>query len=628
MPERQFYEFGRFSLDSTGRLLLREGKPVPITPKVADTLLLLVENAGNVVDKEELLKKVWPDEFVEEGSLARSISVLRKALGDGVEGQEFIATIPKRGYRFVAPVTLRHGSVSQATGARVAGPPQPQTPEYQPVMRNRLIVIGAVLLLLLLAYIPARRFFMRSQPPGRKMIIAVLPFQNLTGDSTQEFVSDGLTEEMITRLSALNYDQLGVIARTSTMRYKGTNKPVDQIGGELGANYILEGSVRSWGPKVRISAQLIQVSDQTHLWAQSYERNSGDILALQADVAQAIAGQINVTLTPHVRTQFLNPRSVTPEAYDQYLKGRYFFNKFTLQGTKDSLNYFQQAIQRDPAYAPAHASLAYTYITLSGAFGALAPGEGFQKAKQELNKSLSLDDSQADAHSSLAWVKLHYDWEMLGAEREFRRAIEIDPNNSQAHHFYAHYLTAMGRTGEAWNESSRTLQLDPSGIRANAHQGWHHFFSRDYDQAIRDFQRTLAMEPNDLYSRRYLANAYQQKKMYAEALAELSQIAPGAAATPVMRAALGYAHAVAGNRLEAANIAKELEQRAKQQYVSAFDIGLIYLGLGEKDQALAWLEKSFQERGWYLVYLRVDPRFDGLRSDQHFQDLLRRIGLS
>lgn len=628
MAERRFYEFGRFSLDSMGRLLLREGKPVAITPKVADTLLLLVENAGNVVEKDELLKKIWPDEFVEEGSLARSISVLRKALGDGAEGQEFIATIPKRGYRFVAPVTIRESGPSQPTAAKVAGPYHPQTPEQRRVLRHRLVVAGVVLLSLLLAYIPARRFLVRSQRPGGKTIIAVLPFQNLTGDSTQEFVSDGLTEEMITRLSAVNYDQLGVIARTSTMSYKGTNKPVDQIGRELGANYILEGSIRSWGQKVRISAQLIQVNDQTHVWAQSYERNSGDILALQGDVAQAIAGQINVTLTPHARTQFLSPRPVNPEAYDQYLKGRYFLNKFTLQGTKDSLDYFQQAIQRDPAYAPAHASLAYTHITLSGAFGVLVPREGFEKAKLELNRALSLDDSQAEAHSSLAWVMLHYDWDMSGAEREFRRALEIDPNNSQAHHFYAHYLTATSRTGEAWNETLRTLELDPSGIRANAHQGWHHFFSRDYDQAIRDFQRTLAMEPNDLYSRRYLANAYQQKRMYAEALAALRQTSPGAASTPVMRAALGYAQAVAGNRPEATKIAGELEQRAKQEYVSAFDIGLIYLGLGEKERALDWLEKSFQERGWYLVYLRVDPRFDALRSDQHFQDLLHRIGLS
>jgi tetratricopeptide (TPR) repeat protein len=282
-------------------------------------------------------------------------------------------------------------------------------------------------------------------------------------------------------------------------------------------------------------------------------------------------------------------------------------------------------IAKDPAYAPAHAGLAYAYVSLAGSLGVLSPREGFEKAKAEISKALSLDDGLAETHSSLGWIKLHYDWDTVGAEAEFRRAIELNPSDAQAHHLYAHYLMAMGRTEEAWAESLRTLQLDPSGVRANAHQGWHYFYVRDYDHAIRDLQRTLVMQPNDFYSRRYLANAYEQKGMYAEALADLQQTPPAPALTPVMQAAFGYADAVAGKRPEATRIAGELENRAKKEYVSAFDIGLIYLGMAEKERALDWLERAFHERSWYLIYMRVDPRFDSLRSDPRFQDLIRRV---
>ena len=291
-------------------------------------------------------------------------------------------------------------------------------------------------------------------------------------------------------------------------------------------------------------------------------------------------------------------------------------------------DFFNQAVQKDPSYAPAYVGLAESHINLMFAYNVVSPAEGCENAESESKKALEIDDANAEAHATLARFKLQCAWDWAGAEREFRQALELEPGSSEVHHQYAHFLVAMGRIGPAWGESLRTLELDPYGIRANSHQGWHHFYAREYDLAIRDFQRTLTMEPNDSYSRRYLANSYEQKGMYPEAVAELQKTPPGAAWTPVMRAALGYADAMAGSRREAMTIASELEMESKQQFVPALDIGLIYLSLGDKDRALEWLERAYRERSSLLIYLKVDPRFDALRSAPRFRDLVQRVGLN
>jgi Tfp pilus assembly protein PilF len=362
------------------------------------------------------------------------------------------------------------------------------------------------------------------------------------------------------------------------------------------------------------------------LWADSYERDSQDILRLQNQVALAIAEQVQGKLDPEHRVRF-SAASVNPEAYDNYVKGRYFWDKYTLDSVNKSLDFFNRAIQIDPSYAPAYVGLAQAHINLMFSYNVVSPASGCDKSEREPQKALEIDNELAEAHAALARFKMQCAWDWAGAEQEFRQAIDLAPGSSEVHHQYAHYLVAMGRIAEAWSEGTRALELDPYGIRANSHQGWHHFNAREYDLAIRDFQRTLTMEPNDSFSLRFLASSYQQKHMYSEAIAELQKTAPDAASSPVMRAALGYAKAIAGNRREALTMVSQLETEAKHQYVSAHDIALIYLGLGDKTQAINWLEKAYQERSSSLIYLQVDPRFDGLRTDPRFQDLLRRMGL-
>lgn len=444
MPARPVYEFDDFRLDAEGQLLLRHDRPVPLTPKAVDLLIALVEAGGRPVAKEDLLQKVWAEAIVEEGSLTSHISILRKALGESGEDRQFIETLPKRGYRFVAPIKVAEHDLHQT-------PTAPAVAKLTSAARLRMRIIFSSLIsiaaLLVLVYFGAKRFLARPQPPPGRLLIVVLPFQNLTGDPAQEFVSDGLTEEMITRLGELNYEQLGVIARTSAMTYKGTAKPADQIARELGVNYIMEGSIRSWGQKVRISAQLIAARDQTHLWSDNYERNSGDILALQSEVAQAIAREIKVRLVPRARARLSGAAPVKPEAYDAYLKGRYFWYKRTEDGMRKGIDYFNQAIQSEPDYAVAYVGLADSYSLLA-LRGVVPAKEAFPKARSAAQKDLELDNGLGDAYATLAHVRLH-EWDFTGLDEEFRRALELNPGNAMAYSWYSEYLTTMGRSDES-----------------------------------------------------------------------------------------------------------------------------------------------------------------------------------
>jgi len=410
---QRFYEFGRFRLDRTGRVLFRGDEAVPLSPKAADVLLLLVENAGNVVEKKELLSRVWQDAFVEEGSLTRTISILRKVLEAGDDGQECIATVSKRGYRFVLPVKE----------------------------------------------ISAQKGF-----ASEKTLLAVLPFENLSGTRAQEYFSDGLTEEMITQLSQLNPEKLGVIARTSAMRYKGSNKSARRIGQELGVAYLLEGSVRRAGRRVRITAQLIQVSDQTHLWARRYERAIGDILAIQSDVATAIASEIKIKLAPEAEARLERISTIEPRAYEAFLRGRYLWNQRTGKALHNSLRQFEKSIEYDPGYAPAYAGMADSYLSLLDD-GYLPTRAATAQARKWAEKAIRIDGAFAEPHSSLGHAHFHeYEWSE--AEREFERSTALNPNYPSAHFYYANYLVAMGRHEEAVAEAKKALALDPVSLAA------------------------------------------------------------------------------------------------------------------------------------------------------------------
>ncbi|HKW61417.1 MAG TPA: winged helix-turn-helix domain-containing protein [Candidatus Acidoferrum sp.] len=408
MPGGKSYWFGPYRLQTPGELLYRGKDLVPLPPKVAQTLLLLLENAGEVVEKDELLKKVWRGAFVEEGSLARTISILRKTLGDGGAGQQYIVTLSKRGYRFVAPV--REKTKPQETSER-------------------------------------------------KVMLAVLPFENLSGDANQEYFSDGLTEEMITQLSRLNPERLGVIARTSAMMFKGTKKRIAEIGKELGAAYILEGSVRRSGNRLRISAQLILVADETHVWAENYERSLGDVLMLQSEVARAIAREIQVTLTPREERRLARAQRVSAEAYEAYLKGRHSWNKRTEEGMRKSISFYEEAIREYPDYAMAHAGIADSYVMLA-CRGMVPAKETFRKARAAARMALDLDGSLGEAHGSLAHVRLH-DWDWEGLEKDFERALELDPSQAIVYYWFGEYLMSMGRPEEAIAMTQRAYQLDP-----------------------------------------------------------------------------------------------------------------------------------------------------------------------
>jgi TolB-like protein/Tfp pilus assembly protein PilF len=459
-------------------------------------------------------------------------------------------------------------------------------------------------------------------------MLAVLPFENLTGDAGQDYFSDGLTEEMIAQLGRLDPQRLGVIARTSVMHYKHSQVQMVQIGRELGVQYVLEGSVRRDSDKVRISAQLIQTKDQTHLWARQYDREQINLLALQGEIAQEIANEIQLTIGDPKRIDSAHQPSLSPEAYeayDLYLKGRYFWNKRTTQGFQHAIEYFQQAIAKDPTYARAHAGLADSYALMSGY--SLAPQNEFMpKARAAAQRAVELDDRLAEAHTSLALVTENYDWDWQNAEKEYRRAIQLDPNYATAHHWYAEYLAYQGRFDEAFAEIERARQLDPLSLIIATDNGAILYFSRQYDRAIEQFRAVLDMEPN--FPRAHLlVFAYVQKGLFPDALADIEKWrriddAPG------IWSVQAYVYGRSGQRVEARRALEKLQQLNRRQRMDPAAIALAYVGMDNKDEAFAWLQKTYSEHSNALTALKVDPIYDPLRSDPRFQELLRRVGLA
>jgi TolB-like protein/Flp pilus assembly protein TadD len=547
---------------------------VPLAPKVADALRLLIENAGNVIGKDELLKNIWPDTFVGEGSLTRTISILRKALADDAGGQDYIVTIPKRGYRFAAPIS------------ETSGPKAPPVPE--------------------------------------KLMLAVLPFENLSRNKKQEYLSDGLTEELITQLGRLNPERLGVIARTSAMQYKSTRKSIQQIGRELGVAYVLEGSVRRAGNRVRVTAQLIQVSDQTHLWAQGYEREMRDILTLQRHVSQAVAKEIEIKLARQEPSR-LDAGAINLAAYETYLKGRYLWNKRTLDSLENSVRYFERAIELDPGYERAYAGLADSYLTLHDD-GHLPPRKALACAKRAAAKGLRIDKTLAEAHTSLAHAHLHeFNWPAAGAE--FKRAIELNPNYPAAHFYYANYLVARECLDEAIAEAQRAQALDPVSLQAGSNFAHILYHACMYDSAIEQSLKVLDMDRNFARAHEDLGRAYEQKGMYEQAIRAFRTAVANSGRSPAYLGSLAYAYAVSGHRKEAAKLFEELRKIARKRYVSAYVFALVCAGLKDKDRAFAWLRKACDEYSSALIFLKVNPRFAALRSDARFHDLLRHVGL-
>jgi len=453
--------------------------------------------------------------------------------------------------------------------------------------------------------------------------IAILPLANLSQDAGQDYLADGLTEALTTDLGKLR--SLRVISRTSTARYKGTKKSVPEIARELQVDAVVEGAVMRSGDRVRITAQLIEAPADRHVWAETYDRDVRDVLALQADVARAIAVQIrgNLSSTPAPHGGI----PLSPEVYELYLKGRYARDQGSEDGRKLAFEYFRQAIEKDPQYAPAYAGLADCYARLPF-YSETPPAEAFPKAKAAALKALQLDPTLAEAHASMAYVKTYYDWDWAGAEEEFRKALELDPNYAEAHHSYSRFLASLGRIEEARAELKRAQELDPLSLLVQANSGVISYFARQYDQAIQELQQVSRLDPKFFVPYWGLGLCYEQMGVYEEAVVQLQKAIDlsGRGANGI--ASLGHAYGLAGQRSEARKILLELEERAKRKYVSSYQIALVDLGLHRDDEAMKHLESAYQERSTLLPYLRMDPRFDPLRSDPRFEDLVRRIGLT
>jgi TolB-like protein/Flp pilus assembly protein TadD/predicted Ser/Thr protein kinase len=493
------------------------------------------------------------------------------------------------------------------------------------------LTLGALLTLLVALNVSGLRDrWGRGAGAATIQSLAVLPLENLSGDSQEEYFAEGMTDELITRLAKIG--SLRVISRTSVMRYKGTNKPLPEIARELKVDGVIEGSVLRSGSRVRITAQLIHAATDQHVWAESYERDLRDVLALQDEVAQAIASAIKVKLTPQEQGQLASARPVNPEAYEPYLKGRYYWNKRTPETLKKSLEYFQQAIEKDPAYSLAYAGLADSYAMLgAGSYQVLPPKEAYPKAEAAATKALELDSTLAEAHASLAWSKMQFDWDWQGAEREFKQATQLNPGYANAHHWYALYLTITGRHAEALAEDRKAESLDPLSLIISTDVATEALVPTGrYDEAMKQCRKALEMDPHFAEAHSCLADSYEGKGMYQEANAEFQKAFELSGGNLVYLSRVGYTYALAGRRGDAIKILNGLKARSKRQFVWPDLLAYIYAALGEKDQAFTWLEKSYDERCVHLLidpvpHVRIRALWDPLRPDPRFQDLLRRM---
>jgi TolB-like protein/DNA-binding winged helix-turn-helix (wHTH) protein/Tfp pilus assembly protein PilF len=618
-------------LDAQAYKLRRAGRVLKLERIPLEILLLLIEQKGQIIAREQIVERVWgKGAFLDtDNSINSAIRKIRQVLKDDAEQPRFIQTITGQGYRFIAPVP----EVEQRLAATDIDAPQSPAPAtlqtcLKRPRRMRFILAGALLILLLATgagWIWSRS---RAQPPNGRRMLAVLPFQNLTGDSSQEYFSDGLTEEMITQLGNLDPKQLGVIARTSVMHYKNSSMPLEQIGRELGVQYLLEGGVRRDSNHVRITAQLIQVKDQTHLWARKYDRELSGLLVVQGEIAQEIADEIQLTLGDH-RAQTPNAASsLSPQvyhAYDLYLKGQYFLSKRTVTGLQQAVEYFQQATTRDPNYARAYAGLADSYALLTG-YTAAPSIEYMPRARAAALRALQIDDKLPEAHTALALIVQNYDWDWQTAEKEYRRAIELNPNYATAHHWYAEHLMWRGQFDAALRESEIARQLDPLSLIIAADNGVILYNSRQYDRAIEKWRTVLEMDP-DFGRAHLITSAYVEKGMYAEALAEIDSkrhpIGP-----PFYWALLAGVNGRLQRQPQSQHALQELERFSRQQQIDPYILAWAYVSTGNRNQAFAWLEKAYAEHSNSLTALKVDPAYDLLRNDPRFQNLLQRVGLA
>lgn len=617
------YKFGQFELDLRSYELKRDGEPLRLEKIPMELLIFLVEHHGELVTREQIIERLWGKEvFLDtEQGINTAIRKIRHVLQDEPEKPQFLETVVGKGYRFASNVTAKG---DESPPSREALPPGSQTTGNR---TKSLWLFGTVSVLMLLGVVLwAVRY--RTGWAAKPRIttsfhsIAVLPLENLSGDPSQEYFADGITDALITQLAKLH--GLRVISRTSIMQYKTLRKPLSDIARDLSVDAVVEGSVSRSGNRVRVTAQLIDAHADRHLWAEEYDRDLREVLSLQSELARDIAEKVRTNISSEEQLLMARTGTVEPAAYESYLRGRSFWNQRTPAGLKQSIIHFQHAIELDPRYAEAYSGLADAYTAL-GYTSYWAPKDSFPKAREFANKALQIDSSLAEARASLAYVKLYYDWDWKGAEEELQRAITVNPNYATAHHWYSVLLTARGRHEEASSEIGRAQELDPLSVPINTDIGFELYYARRYEEAISHLRSVLQTSPKFPLAHLWLGRAYEQKGMYPEAIAEFEQAGTALKDWPVIIAAAGHTYGRWGHKSDATAALRRMNELMKEEYVTPYGTALIFAGLDDKEQAIQWLQKAYEDRSHWLVWLNLDPRFDNVRSDPRFQELLQSM---
>jgi DNA-binding winged helix-turn-helix (wHTH) protein/Tfp pilus assembly protein PilF len=566
------YEFGPFSVDPRDRLLLRDKRLLPLPPKVFDTLAVFVEHSGDLLEKNELLNRVWPDSIVEEGNLTQAVYALRKVLGRGPDGRPYIETIPRRGYRFVADV--------------------------------------------------------RKVEPGEASLLvrslAVLPFRSL-GPEADQYLQIGMANAMITKLS--NIPQITVRPTSVVLKYAGHQSDPLTIGRELGVDSLLEGTIERFEDRIRVTVQLLRLRDGAPLWGEMIEEQFTNIFAVEDSISEQVTRVLKVKLSGEEKKKLTKRYTENVKAYQLYLRGRCLLDKRVELEMNKSISYFNQAIELDPEYALAYSGLAHANFLL-GVYRSCPPKDAFPKAQAAAERALEIDDQLVEARACLAYMKACYDWNWLEAEKDFRLALELNPNYATGHIWYSDYLSAVGRFDEALAEVDLALELDSLSLINNLNLALHLYFGRQYDRAIEQLQRTLELDPYYALARWSLGRTYTQQARYQEAIDEFRKAVHLSGRSPLTLAALAHVYALSGQSDKATKLLHELENRSTDRYVSPYDIATIHAGLGAEDLAFEWLDRAYEERSGRLFFLKVDPYWDGLRKDVRFTKLLESVGLT
>jgi len=630
---------GAFEIDLTACEIRKHGLRLKVSEQPFQILSILLEKPGNVFTREELRNRLWPsDTFVDfDHGLNNAVMRLREVLGDSSESPRFVETLPRRGYRFIAHVEeLSQSAITQT--AKILEAPIAKSSEVEVegkgrttrdwLTLHRVAVLSGLTLALVVSSGFAVHFFRGKElgnvAASRSISLVVLPLENLSGDKEQDYFADGMTDDLIASLAKIR--SLRVISRSTAMAYKGTHKPLSEIARDLHVDAVVEGTVLKAGPRVRITAELVQVSTDQHLWAETYESQLGDILSLQNQVSSAIVDEIRVNLSSQDKERLSKKTTLVPEAYDDYLKGRYYWNKRSGEGFERAIGYFEDATHKDPQYALAYAGLADCYGIIGATmFGNAPAARAGPKAKAAALRALELDPTLAEAETSLATAEFNYDWDWQTASMGFQKAIRLNPSYATAYQRYSLYLIAMGHIDESLEQINKARELDPLSISINTSYGWRLYLARQYNRAVEQLRTTLEMDPGYEWAHLILGQAYEQKGQLDLAISELRKASDLSHQSPLMVSALAHAYALSGNQAKAQELLTLLFTESRKQYVSPFYIGVVYAGLAKNDAAMDWLEKAYGDRSNGLVFLRVEPELDSLRTNPRFIALQREL---